>query len=187
MTVLSIYESDAGGVPEHLRDFDGIASKLERVGVLIERWETNRPLSQNAGQEEVLSAYRESIDRLNKKYGFQSIDVVSVKPDNPKKNELRNMFFNEHFHKDFEVRFFVDGRALFYLHIGDKVYCVLCEKGDLISVPANTLHWFDMGLRPDFKSIRLFTAEDGWVANFTGNDIAEKFPDFDEYIALVGA
>ncbi len=187
MTVLSIYQSDAGGEPEHLRDFEEIASRLDSAGVLIERWEADRPLSEDAGQEEVLSAYKESIDRLNKKYGFQSMDVVSLKPDNPRKDELRGMFLHEHIHRDFEIRFFVDGRGLFYLHINDKVYCILCEKGDLISVPANTTHWFDMGTAPDFKSIRLFTTENGWVADFTGSDIAGKFPEFDEYVDIVNA
>jgi 1,2-dihydroxy-3-keto-5-methylthiopentene dioxygenase len=95
------------------------------------------------------------------------------------------MFITEHFHRDFEVRFFVDGRGLFYLHIGDKVYCVLCKKNDLISVPANTSHWFDMGSAPDFKAIRLFTTDEGWVAEFTGSDISGKFPDFDEYLHIV--
>jgi 1,2-dihydroxy-3-keto-5-methylthiopentene dioxygenase len=60
---------------------------------------------------------------------------------------------------------------------------VLCEKGDLISVPANTTHWFDMGKDPDFKCIRLFTTEDGWVGDFTGSEIARQFPDMDAFVA----
>jgi 1,2-dihydroxy-3-keto-5-methylthiopentene dioxygenase len=185
MTVLSIYNDNAAGKPEHIKKFDAIARQLGDVGVLIERWEANQPLSDNAQSEEVLSAYKESIDRLNKKYGFKSIDVVSLRPDNPKKGDMRKMFLTEHFHKDFEIRFFVDGRGLFYLHINGKVYCVLCEKEDLISVPARTTHWFDMGTQPDFKAIRLFTTENGWVAEFTGSDISTKFPDFDQYVKLV--
>jgi 1,2-dihydroxy-3-keto-5-methylthiopentene dioxygenase len=185
MTVLSIYNDDATGKPEHIRKFDAIAEKLDSVGVLIERWEATRKLSENAQQEEVLSAYQESIDRLNTQYGFKSIDVVSLRPDNPKKDDMRKMFLTEHFHKDFEVRFFVDGSGLFYLHIKDKVYCILCEKEDLISVPARTTHWFDMGTAPDFKAIRLFTTDNGWVAEFTGNEISKKFPDFDQYVKLV--
>jgi len=81
------------------------------------------------------------------------------------------------------VRFFVEGSGLFYLHAGDKVYTVLCGKGDLISIPANTTHWFDMGTNPYFKAIRFFTTPDGWVGNFTGSEIAKKFPDFDQYVA----
>jgi 1,2-dihydroxy-3-keto-5-methylthiopentene dioxygenase len=56
------------------------------------------------------------------------------------------------------------------------VYAVLCEKNDLISVPANTPHWFDMGPNPDFCAIRLFNNPDGWVAHFTGDEIAARFP-----------
>jgi len=50
-------------------------------------------------------------------------------------------------------------------------------------VPANTTHWFDMGENPHFTCIRLFTTADGWVADFTGSDIATKFPTLDQYLA----
>jgi 1,2-dihydroxy-3-keto-5-methylthiopentene dioxygenase len=153
--------------------------------VEFERWQADRPLAADAAQDEVLAAYRESIDRLNERYGFQSVDVVALGPDHPDRDALRRKFLDEHTHDDFEVRFFVDGRGLFYLHAGGKVYCMLCEKGDLISVPANTTHWFDMGAAPSFKCIRLFTTPDGWVGNFTGSDISRRFPDFDEFTAAL--
>jgi 1,2-dihydroxy-3-keto-5-methylthiopentene dioxygenase len=108
--------------------------------------------------------------------GFQSVDVISLTPEHPDKDVLRQKFLNEHTHSDDEVRFFVEGEGLFYLHFDSAVYGVLCEKGDLISVPANTKHWFDMGPMPCFKCIRLFTSPDGWVANATGDDIADSYP-----------
>jgi len=108
---------------------------------------------------------------------------VSLTADHPDKAAFRQKFLAEHTHSDFEVRFFVGGRGLFYLHLGDKVYMVLCEKGDLISVPANTTHWFDMGENPAFKCIRFFTTADGWEGHFTGSDIAGRFPSFDEVAA----
>src|SRR6185437_3722080 len=74
------------------------------------------------------------------------------------------------------VRFFVAGAGQFTLHIEGKVYDVLCEAGDLIGVPDGTRHWFDMSEAPYFVAIRLFTNKDGWVANFTGSDIAQGFP-----------
>ena len=49
------------------------------------------------------------------------------------------------------------------------------QKGDLISVPANTRHWFDMGPNPNFIAIRMFNNPDGWVANFTGDHISTHF------------
>jgi 1,2-dihydroxy-3-keto-5-methylthiopentene dioxygenase len=51
------------------------------------------------------------------------------------------------------VRFFVDGSGLFTLHVGDRIYEIRCEKGDLIGVPDSTLHWFDMGPEPRFVAI----------------------------------
>jgi 1,2-dihydroxy-3-keto-5-methylthiopentene dioxygenase len=185
MTALTIYDETAGGKGETLKDFSAIAAKLEEIGVQFEKWEASKPLSPDAGQEEVIAAYQDAIDRLNKKYGFQSVDVVSLLPDNPKKEEFRQKFLAEHTHKDFEVRFFVDGSGLFYLHVGGKVYMVLCEKGDLISVPANTTHWFDMGENPRFKCIRFFTTPEGWVGDFTGSDIASTFPDYDEHVRAI--
>ncbi|HSO84145.1 MAG TPA: cupin, partial [Thiocapsa sp.] len=80
---------------------------------------------------------------------------------------------------EFEVRFFVEGSGLFYLHTNGRVYAVICEQGDLISVPDSTTHWFDMGPRPHFTAIRFFTNPEGWVANFTGSDIASRFPRFE--------
>ena len=50
------------------------------------------------------------------------------------------------------------------------------EEGDLISVPAGMRHWFDMGPTPRFTAVRLFTNADGWIAKFTGDAIADRFP-----------
>ncbi|MCS3904036.1 1,2-dihydroxy-3-keto-5-methylthiopentene dioxygenase [Methylohalomonas lacus] len=186
MTTLSIYTDNRPDEAETLTDFDAISARLRDVGIQLERWQANQPLSADADQEEVLAAYSDDIERLNRQYGFQSVDVISLRPDNPKKAEMRQKFLSEHTHDDFEVRFFVDGQGLFYLHIENKVYTVLCTRGDLISVPANTTHWFDMGTQPDFKCIRFFTTAEGWVGHFTGSDIAEHFPDFDSYVSATG-
>src|SRR3546814_8454772 len=74
-----------------------------------------------------------------------SSDVCSSDLDNPNLEQMRAKFLDEHFHKEDEVRFFVAGSGLFTLHVGDKVYEILCEAGDLVSVPDGTTHWFDMG------------------------------------------
>ena len=99
-------------------------------------------------------------------------------PDHPQKAQLRTKFLAEHTHGDDEVRFFVEGAAMFYLHAAARVHMVLCERNDLISVPAGMPHWFDMGPEPYFTVIRLFTTPEGWVARFTGDSIATRFPAF---------
>lgn len=183
MTSLTIYNDDKSGTAETAQDYSAIVKALDAIGVQLERWEASQPLAPEADQDTVIAAYQDSVDKLNGIYGFKTMDVVSLRPDHPQKQEFREKFLAEHTHRDFEIRFFVDGHGLFYLHAKGKVYLLYCEAGDLISVPANTTHWFDMGENPNFKCIRFFTAEDGWVGDFTGSDIASKFPGFDEYVA----
>lgn len=176
MSELRIYPDTNPAQVEVYTDYAEISAQLQAIGVRFERWQANAPLSDDASQEEVIAAYRADIDRLMTENGFQSVDVVSLQPDHPDKAIFRQKFLNEHTHSEYEVRFFVDGQGMFYLHLNDQVYTVLCEQGDLISVPAGTTHWFDMGPNPRFKAIRLFTNPDGWVGHFTGSDIAERFP-----------
>jgi 1,2-dihydroxy-3-keto-5-methylthiopentene dioxygenase len=146
--------------------------------VRFERWAT-RPLPAPPTPDAVLAAYRTEIDQLKRDGGYTSGDVISLNADHPDKDALRQKFLNEHTHKEDEVRFFVAGSGLFTLHLGDRVYEVLCEQGDLIGVPDGTPHWFDMGPQPAFTAIRLFTNPAGWVADFTGSDIAARFPRYD--------
>jgi 1,2-dihydroxy-3-keto-5-methylthiopentene dioxygenase len=181
MTRLTVYNDDLNGEPQTITGDENIIAALADAGVMLEHWQADADLPANADQDTVIAAYQSSIDKLKQKYNFQSIDVVSLQPDHPQKKEFRGKFLAEHTHDDFEIRFFVDGSGLFYLHINGKVYMVMCEAGDLISVPANTTHWFDMGENPDFKCIRFFTTEEGWVGNFTGSDIATRFPDYDRF------
>lgn len=185
MSALTIYQANQPQFGTTTRDFPAISEQLTAIGVKFERWQAETAFAADADAQSVLDAYQNSIDKLKQQYGFKSVDVISLKADHPNKDQLRQKFLSEHTHNDFEVRFFVEGSGLFYLHVADKVYAVLCEQGDLISVPANTTHWFDMGANPDFKCIRLFTSEDGWIADYTGNSISESFPTFDQYLAAL--
>jgi len=183
MTALTVYPDQQPQQGKRYTDFADIHQQLAAISVQIERWTANTPLAADADQAGVIAAYADSVERLQQQYGFQSVDVVKLTADNPDKAAFRQKFLSEHTHDDFEVRFFVEGRGLFYLHVDGQVFAILCEQGDLISVPGNTTHWFDMGENPQFTCIRLFTKPDGWVADFTGSDIATTFPTLDQYVA----
>ncbi|HWT15505.1 MAG TPA: acireductone dioxygenase [Patescibacteria group bacterium] len=177
MSRLRIFdESDASTVLTETRDHTLISELLGRDGVRFERWATNVPVQPGASQDEVISAYRADIDRIMAEKNYKAVDVISLSADHPQKDALRQKFLNEHRHSEDEVRFFVAGSGLFTLHVDTRVLEVLCEQGDLISVPDNTRHWFDMGPNPHFIAIRIFSNVEGWVANFTGDDIAHRFP-----------
>jgi len=154
-------------------DGDAIAAALAPIGVLFERWPTREVTG------DTLTAYAPEIERLKARGGYRSIDVMSATPDHPDRAAMRTKFLSEHTHAEDEVRFFVDGEGLFTLHADARVFNVLCCAGDLISVPAGMAHWFDMGAEPKFTVIRMFVNPDGWIARFTGDAIAERFPRYE--------
>ncbi|BDO04060.1 1,2-dihydroxy-3-keto-5-methylthiopentene dioxygenase [Klebsiella quasipneumoniae] len=160
----------------HSTDAKAIQEQLNAKGVRFERWQADRDLGAAPSSETVIADFQHAIDKLVAEKGYQSWDVISLRADNPQKEALREKFLNEHTHGEDEVRFFVEGAGLFCLHIGDEVFQVLCEKNDLISVPAHTPHWFDMGSEPNFTAIRIFDNPEGWIAQFTGDDIASAYP-----------
>lgn len=180
MTRLTIYsDKDASQVLLDTRDADIISDELCDIDVIFERWKASTKLSPDAGQEEILAAYKKDVDRLMEAGGYQSVDVVRVKPDHPDRVALRAKFLAEHTHDDDEIRFFVEGAGAFYLRQDGKVYRVICERNDLLHVPAGITHWFDTGEAPMFCAIRIFTTPDGWIGHFTGDDIATRFPAFE--------
>ena len=180
MSELRVYdEGDGDRARVHTQDFDTMRRELGAVGIRFERWEASRPLAPGASQEEILLAYQDSVQRLMRERGMKSADVLRMVPDHPQREAMRGRFLDEHTHSEDEVRFFVEGQGLFSIHTHGRVFFVLCEQGDLLSVPDGTPHWFDMGPRPHFTVIRLFTNTEGWVARMTGQPIASRFPRFE--------
>lgn len=153
-----------------------ITAKLAQQGIRFEQWQASAQIDASTSNDAILTAYAADIERIQQQGGYVTVDVISLSSDHPDKAALRQKFLAEHTHSEDEVRFFVRGEGLFCLHLGDHIYQVLCQQNDLISVPANTPHWFDMGSEPNFTAIRLFNNPEGWVANFTGSDIASRFP-----------
>ena len=184
MSRLTVYP-DTGPLVAQLDTADArqIANALRNIGVRFERWHAARQLSPTDDDQSVMTLYQADIERLKGEGAYQSVDVVRCLPDNPGRDQMRAKFLSEHTHAEDEVRFFVEGAAVFYLRVAGKVYMIRCERNDLIGVPAGIRHWFDMGPAPRFTAIRLFTTPNGWVASFTGDTIATRFPAFDHQAA----
>lgn len=180
MSQLTIYpESDPDNPLLATEDIGQIQQELGNVGIQVERWTADREITDDTDNDSIIHAYQHEIDKLVAERGYQTYDVVSMHPEHPDKSAFRQKFLEEHTHSEDEVRFFVRGQGLFVIHSGGKVFSILCEKDDLISVPANTKHWFDMGPNPRFTAIRLFNNPEGWAANFTGDGIASRYPVLD--------
>ncbi len=177
MSRLTIYADDAPGTPDtRTEDPQQIAAELSRIGVRFERWDSPVDADANAAPDAVLAAYRPYLDALMGTAKAGSADVITLTPDHPQVDALRQKFLSEHIHTEDEIRFFVQGAGNFIMHVDGQVWDAHCTAGDLISVPANTPHWFDAGPQPRFTALRVFTDQSGWVPHYTGQPIHERFP-----------
>jgi 1,2-dihydroxy-3-keto-5-methylthiopentene dioxygenase len=190
MTLVQVMaDSDAADVRLRTDDAAVIGVELAKRGIVFDRWSTAPGLDAATPSTEILASYYDHVAGLNADGRYKYIDVVRLHPDDSDPRWLvaakaaREKFLAEHRHAEDEVRFFVAGRGCFYLHLKPEVVAVVCAGGDVLSVPAGTRHWFDMGIRPDFVAIRFFEEEHGWIGDFTGDPIGERFPTLDQLVA----
>lgn len=172
MAILHIPDQD-----REIKDPKAIKSFLGERGVWYDQWEANVELKDDDDQETVLAAYAHVLKPYMSANGYQTADVISVNPNTPNLDAIKNKFLTEHTHSEDEVRFFVDGEGLFWFNMenGNPVFCVICQKGDLISVPANTKHWFDFGPKLSVKAIRVFIDQSGWVPHYTESGVDNDY------------
>lgn len=156
--------------------FEEIQSYCQSRGIVFTRWQANQELHESDSQEKILSAYQHELTPYMEKNGFKSADVINVHAQTPNIEAIREKFLQEHTHSEDEVRFFVDGQGLFWFHFEDgEVIRLTCKKGDFLSVPAGQKHWFDLAPTYFVKAIRIFTNQEGWVANYTNSGVDQKY------------
>jgi 1,2-dihydroxy-3-keto-5-methylthiopentene dioxygenase len=173
MALLTILKpnNDVINTPSEIKKF------MNDRGIIFEQWSASALLDDNSSQEEILHAYDHELIPYMKKHGYLNADVINVHQETPNIDAIRAKFLAEHTHSEDEVRFFVDGEGQFFFHLEEKgeVFKLLCERGDFISVPKGSKHWFDLAPKYHVKAIRIFQTTDGWVANYTKSGVEQKF------------
>jgi 1,2-dihydroxy-3-keto-5-methylthiopentene dioxygenase len=161
---------------KNFTEFSDIKSQLDKYDVYFERWQAQFPINDDDSQETILKAYEHELAPFMKNNNFQSADVINVHTGTPNLPALRDKFIKEHIHSENEVRFFIDGSGIFWFHFDDGVIAKLtCHKGDFLSVPAGYKHWFDLAPAYFVKAIRIFSNQEGWVAQYTNSGADLKY------------
>ena len=175
MAILSIPEKNI-----RITDSKEIRTFFNSRGILFDQWKCDVAFEDTVSQEEILTAYSKDLDPFMKSGGYPTADVISINSLTENYKAIRTKFIGEHTHSEDEIRFFVDGKGLFWFNLeSEPVFNLLCEKGDLISVPAGTKHWFDAGeSNPFVKAIRIFIDLSGWVPHYTESGIEQTFHNF---------
>ncbi|AUZ47365.1 acireductone dioxygenase [Pseudomonas orientalis] len=175
MSYVAVYDLTTPDTPNKvLTHFDDIQSTLAAHGVRFECWQPGT-LEKGASEAQMIAAYQTQIDAL----GYARAEVVSITGAYTKET-LQAERLDEHTCGEDQARFFVAGQGLCSLRIGEYVYGVRCEKNDLLIVPADMPHWFDMGEHPYCVLLHLFNTVEGSMAKLTGNDIARGAAKLDD-------
>lgn len=152
-----------------------IRSFLIERGVYFDVWDTIK-VNDNDSMEVIIEKYTPFLEPYMNKNGYKVADVININSQTENYDALRKKFLAEHTHTEDEVRYFIDGEGLFWFHLENgEVFNVLCQAGDLISVPAGVKHWFDAGEKPFVKVIRIFIDMSGWVPHYTESAIEKKY------------
>ena len=156
-----------------LSDPEAIRSHLSAHGIWYEQWPVAGRVDRQATAEQILLAYAPEVDQLKARGGYITADVIDVTADVPGLQAMLDKFNKEHTHAEDEVRFIVRGSGVFHIHPKQgPVFAIEVMAGDLINVPAGTLHWFDLCSDRDIRAIRLFREKAGWTPVYSGSDVA---------------
>lgn len=166
-------------IPEEnkkLTDANEIRRFLFSIDIDYERWKPAVDISTDAPAEEILEAYAPEINRLKEVGGYVTADVIDVTPETAGLEEMLEKFRAEHWHDDDEIRYIIEGRGVFHIHPPDEpVTSIEVGPGDMIRVPAGTLHWFNLCEDRRIRAIRLFGDPSGWVPRYTGSGTEKEF------------
>ncbi|MFF7864198.1 oxidase [Pseudomonas sp. LLC-1] len=177
MSILSVFHPSSPELPNKvLTHHDDIVATLAEQGVRFVHAGHGLRVRPGTAEGEVLDACREHLDQLMTAHGSKAFVLLNRDGDDPAQVDVRD----EHVHDAEEVFAVVSGRAQVGLRLGDRVYSVLCEKGDRLVVPAGTRRWIELGDTPFCLALRLYGSEQGVQARFTGDVTARAFLGIDE-------
>lgn len=153
-----------------------IAEFLAPFGIWYEKWEVESRVAADATDQDILTAYAPEIERLKQRGGFVTADVINVSPQTPGLDAMLQKFAKEHTHSEDEVRFTIKGRGVFHIHPENgPVFGIQVESGDLINVPRDTKHWFNLCDDRTIRCIRLFEDPAGWAPHYVAEPINENY------------
>ena len=156
MSLLSVYINDEDTPFYSFSKPASIKQKLKSIGVDYHNYEaTVKTWPHDKSNDELFKlmakAHKYDIIDLTNKYDIESYDLAHCTEPN---DELRKQLMAKHTHEQDELRFFVFGSGVFFFYDDYVLFELVCEAGDMISIPSGMEHWFDIGELPEFACFR---------------------------------
>lgn len=174
MSSLAVHLHTSPDLPNKvLNHADDIASTLAAVGIDYRRLELPATLRPGCEQAEFDAAYGLWLQALMGKGGYVQQELFNLQRNHPQKLELRARHLDEQSQQSVSAWLFIGGFAQLSLHLDGYVYVLQGERGDLLTLPAGTRHWFDLGEEPHVLALRLSASDE--APERTGEAIASRF------------
>ncbi|MBH8564732.1 cupin domain-containing protein [Nostoc sp. CENA67] len=168
-----------------LTDIEDIAQELASLNIQLNRWpvgdnpDLRRLLAQDSldedEKEQILKALDSYFEQLQQTAGYQSRDLIVLHPGIPNLDQLLAKFDQIHTHADDEVRYVIDGEAIFGFVRSDRTQVELTvQPEEYINVPAGTEHWFYLTPTRRVKAVRYFISTEGWIPQYTCTEKAVR-------------
>ncbi|MFM8283837.1 MAG: cupin domain-containing protein [Planctomycetaceae bacterium] len=153
-------------------DRNEVDAFLADAGIDHQVWPLEDRVDPAAPAEAILAAYAPEIDELKRRGGFVTADVIDVRPETPGLETMLAKFSKEHTHTEDEVRFILQGSGIFHINpVARPVFAIEVHAGDLISVPRDTRHWFDLCGDRRIRAIRLFQDTSRWTPHYAADGV----------------
>ncbi|MGL5874436.1 MAG: 1,2-dihydroxy-3-keto-5-methylthiopentene dioxygenase [Xenococcaceae cyanobacterium] len=163
-------------------ELEAIAMELANLKVQLNRWRVSddRAVHQliakdslnDEEKETVLKSLDNYFEQLKATEGYQSRDLIVLHPDMPNLDNLLAKFIACHTHADDEVRYIIDGEAVFgFVRPDGSQVELTIQPEEYINVPAGTEHWFHLTDSKRVKAVRYFITTEGWIPEYTGTTI----------------
>ncbi|SDH06501.1 1,2-dihydroxy-3-keto-5-methylthiopentene dioxygenase [Pseudomonas flavescens] len=177
MSRLSVHHQSSPHIPNKiLGHAEDIASTLTAAGIDYSVVDVDAKLQAGAAPDAILAALAGPLEQLKRDHGLGHVEVISVDQRRwPKEGEKPAEPPQEIISDGAQLYLFLAGQGLLSLHVDDYVYALLGERNALVSVPAGTPHWFDLGEFPHCALLRLSSGSDV-AGKPSGDPIAASFP-----------
>ena len=165
-----------------------VVGQLSRHGVRLERWSLRSAANVSLiSSQSALTLYEHEIKRVKEGFGYRFADYVSISSKQAREISLRDRHLSEHTHEQDEVKFFLAGEVLLFVHVDGRVHALHCVAGDFLLIPKGVPHWMDMGPEPCYQCIRWYNEEQHLQNNLTGSYIAESSPRWEALLGVRSA
>lgn len=175
MSSLSVHLNTSPELPNKvLNHADDIASTLAAVGIDYRRLELPQALRPGCEDSEFDATYGLWLQALMGEQGYVRQELFNLQRNHPQKLELRARHLDEQVQAKASAWLFIGGFAQLNVHLDGYVYVLQGERGDQLTLPGGTRHWFDLGEEPHVLALRLSQQEE--APERSGDDIASRFP-----------